>query len=41
MFSDTQHTIMSLLCDFRSFTYVLPIIRSLTISVGIQGSVSI
>ncbi|CAF4757013.1 unnamed protein product [Rotaria sp. Silwood1] len=41
MFSDTQHTIMSLLCDFRAFTYVLPTIRGLTISIGIQGSVSI
>ncbi|CAF1161257.1 unnamed protein product [Adineta steineri] len=41
LFSDTQHTIMSLLCDFRSFTYVLPTIRGLIISVGIQGSVSI
>ncbi|CAF2393573.1 unnamed protein product [Rotaria sp. Silwood2] len=41
MFSDTQQTIMSLLCDFRSFTYVLPTIRGVTISVGIQGSVSI
>ncbi|CAF3613820.1 unnamed protein product [Adineta steineri] len=41
LFSDTQHTIMSLLCDFRSFTYVLPTVRGLIISVGIQGSVSI
>ncbi|CAF0914207.1 unnamed protein product [Rotaria sordida] len=41
MFTDTQHTIMSLLCDFRSFTYVLSTIRGLTISIGIQGSVSI
>ncbi|CAF0781505.1 unnamed protein product [Adineta ricciae] len=41
IFSDTQHTIMSLLCDFRSFTYVLPTIRGLIISVGTQGSVSV
>ncbi|UJR35184.1 hypothetical protein I4U23_027951 [Adineta vaga] len=41
IFSDTQQTIMSLLCDFRSFTYVLPTIRGLIISVGMQGSVSI
>ncbi|CAF1498062.1 unnamed protein product, partial [Didymodactylos carnosus] len=41
VYGEVGHTILSLLCDFRSYSYTLPTVRGLTITIKEHGSVSV